>query len=262
MTTQGKENNLNMIIHPIKGDGTNLNLSSFSKSVEALKSVAGKFHCNDLRIVKLTSNSPISLTIENANDGNNAYNGSLQNIVDGLIEFLDIEKIPLNWTRSTIDAVLELLNPIGMSIGRLDISGEESSNVTLDINYKTAFKNKIEGDFVAAGMIDGMLEAVNIHGKKNALALYPSIGSDKISCEFDDEFLPDVKNMIGQYVEISGEMKYRWRDKYPHFCIVSKISVINENDLPTFSDLFKLSPNATSGVPSEKFIEGIRSEWK
>lgn len=263
MTDKEENKSLSMIIHPLKGDGVNLSLSSFSNSIDSFKKVAGKFHCNDLQIVKLTSNSPISLTVENAHNENAPiYSGSLKGILDGLVAFMDSGEIPLNWTRPTIDAVLDFLNPIGTSIGRFELFSNSEKKITLDLDYKTSFKNKIEDDFSSVGTVDGMLEAVNIHGRKNAVALYPVIGNDKIVLDFDDHHLEKIKQLIGFYVEIGGELIYRWRDKYPYRGTIESIEHIVEDGLPTFSDLYGMAKNATNGIPAEDFISGIRSERK
>lgn len=110
------------------------------------------------------------------------------------------------------------------------------------------------------GRVDGMLEAVNIHGQKNLLMLYPTIGKKKVSCEFDAALLDQVKKAIGNYVEIKGELKYQWRDKFPYHVVINKIEIIDEEKLPPFSKLFGMAPNATNGVPSEEFVARLRSE--
>lgn len=119
----------------------------------------------------------------------------------------------------------------------------------------------MQGDYSAMGTIDGMLDAVNIHGPKNLLTLYPSIGTSEITCEFDDSYLDRIKQLIGCYVEISGEMKYHRRDKYPYAGVVSEIIPVSEDDLPCFADLYGMAPNATHGVPAEEFIAKVRSAW-
>ena len=254
---QLENDKLSMVIHPLQGDGTNLAVSSFTISVDALRKVASKFRCRDMRIVNLTSNSPVTLTVADAMP----EVPSLEIFFNGLMDFRDTGEIPTAWGRAIIDGILELLAPVGKSVARFSFTNEQKK-LEIDTKYKVDFENKIQDDFASVGTVDGMLEAVNIHGKKNTVALYPTIGNSKIILEFDDHHLARIKELIGYYVEISGEMIYRWRDKYPYSGAISSIEHVKEDGLPTFKDLFGMAPNATKGIPAEDFIAGIRSEWE
>lgn len=252
------QDRLGMVIHPLQGDGTNLTVSSFTTSVDALRIVAGKFRCKDMRIVSLSTNSPVSLTVEDAAP----EVAALGIFFNGLYSFKKNNEIPDDWNRSVIDSVREFLAPVGKSVGRFSISSDGGKLIEIDAEYKVQFENKIEDDFSAVGTIDGMLEAVNIHGRNNTATLYPTIGNDKIVCEFDDQYLEKIKGLIGFYVEIGGEMTYRWRDKYPYSGVIATVEHINEEGLPTFADLYGMAPNATKGVPAEEFIARVRGEWE
>lgn len=245
-----------MVIHPLQGDEASLSVSSFTTSVDALRKAAGKFSCKDMRIVSLSTNSPVTLTVEDAVPEFPA----LHMFFEGLESFKKSGEIPAAWSRSKIDGVLDFLDPVGKSVGRFSLSSCNGREIEVDPQYKFNFKKKIESDFSSVGTVDGMLEAVNIHGKKNTATLYPTIGNDKIICEFDDRHLSSIKEMIGSYVEIRGEMMYRWRDKYPSGGRIDSIEHINEEGLPSFSDLYGMAPNATGGVPAEDFIARVRGE--
>lgn len=246
---------LNIVIHPLQGETAHLAVSSFTTSVDALRKVAAKFRCRDMRIINLSSNSPVSLTVADASP----EVPSLGMLFSGLEDFKETGEIPGAWSRSIIDGILDLLAPVGKSVGHFSLSSDKKE-IQIDLKYKVKFENKIEPDFSAVGTVDGMLEAVNVHGRKNTLTLYPTIGNDKIVLEFDDQHLEQIKQLIGFYVEISGEMFYRWRDKYPYSGTVKNIEHIDEDSLPTLKDLYGMAPNATHGVPAEDFIAGIRSE--
>lgn len=243
------------MIHPLQGDDTSLALSSFTLSVDALRKVINKFRCKDLRIVSVTSNSPITLTVADAFP----EFPSVDIFFNGLKSFKETEEIPIAWPRAIIDSVLELLAPVGKSVARFSLVADNNI-LELDTKYKMAFEEQVQSDFSAVGTVDGMLEAVNIHGKKNNVALYPIIGNNKITLDFNDAQLEKIKEHIGRYVQISGELTYRWRDKYPYTGIITKIEHVNEEGLPTFKNLFGIAPNATRGVPAEEFITRIRSE--
>ncbi len=200
------------------------------------------------------------MVISNEPPEESVINGSLSDLFAGLQEFFDAREIPSSWPRSTIDAIRSLLSPVGKSIAKFSLFSDQNKELMLDLDYKVDFENKIEGDFSSIGGVDGMLEAVNIHGKKNLLMLYPTIGKEKVSCEFDEKLLDQVKKAIGNYVEIKGELRYHWRDKFPHHAVISQVEIIDEERLSTFNQLFGMAPNATNGVPSEEFVARIRSE--
>ena len=248
-----KTERLSMVFHPLRADECNLSVSSFSSSIEGLRKAVKKFDCDDLQIISLTTNSPVAMTVEGA--------PPLSQFYGGLKDFASSGKIPATWNREKIDAVLDFLNPVGKTVGALDVkSGDDS--ITLNTQYRIEFEKSIEDDFYTVGTVDGTLEAINIHGKTNSLTIYPVIGKKRIICDFDKSFLDKIKNLIGLYVEISGEMRYRWRDKFPYKGIVSQIEAIEEDYLPTFADLYGIAPDATRSEPSEDFIARIRREWQ
>ncbi len=248
-----KTEKLSMVFHPMQGDEGSLSVSGFANGIEGLRKATSKFNCKDLTIISLSSNSPIEMTVEGA--------GPLSAFHAGLSQFMASREIPETWDRGKIDSVLDFLSPVGKSIGHLNLVSD-GKELVINSEHRIDFENSIEGDYSAVGTIDGMLDAVNIHGKKNTLTVYPNIGKNKITCEFDSAYLDKIKELIGFYVEVRGEMKYRWRDKYPYAGSVGEIEAIREDNLPSFSDLYGMAPNATNGVPAEEFIARIRSEWE
>lgn len=250
-----KHERLSIKIHPLQGDDNDLSVSSFLATIEGFKKAAGCFSSKDLKIVEITKNSPVTITLEDETHG-------LRLLYDGMCEFMRDKVIPAHWGRSLIDSVVGLLSPVGRSISKFYLLGNQDEEIKLDISYKVDFQNQIGKDYFAYGTVDGMLEAVNIHGKKNALTLYPVVGKNKITCDFSESKFDEVRRLIGSYVEVSGEMKYLWRAKHPTHVKVDKITLIEEDHLPTFADLYGMAPNATKGVPSEDFIARIRGEWK
>ena len=104
---------LSMIIHPLQGDDASLTVSSFTTSVDSLRKVAGKLRCRDMRIISLTSNSPVTLTVADAMP----EVPSLGMLLNGLKDFKETGEIPLAWGRSVIDAQ-ELVSLFSFCSGR------------------------------------------------------------------------------------------------------------------------------------------------
>lgn len=244
---------LSVVFHPMQGDESSLSVSGFASGIDGLRKAARKFNCRNLTIVSLSSNSPVQMIVEGA--------GPLSAFHAGLSQFIKSGEIPEAWDRDKIDSVLDFLSPVGKSVGRLGLVSDHKE-IIISLEYKIDFKKSIEDDYFAVGTVDGMLDAVNIHGGKNTLTIYPHVGKTRITCEFDAAYLDQIKELIGSYIEIRGEMKYRWRDKYPYAGIVHEIGPVREDELPNFADLYGLAPNATKGVPAEEFIARIRSEWE
>ena len=248
--------NLTVVMHPLQGDDAYLTAGEFVKSLSAFRDTFIKLCDSEVSIVGLSINSPITVMFgEPENVG-----GILGGFYDGLAEVTETKEAPLHWSRAIIDEVSTILKPIGKGIAKYEVACGDDK-LLLDISYKAKFAEIIKADQVSDGTIDGMLEAVNIHGGKNVLTLYPEVGQTKVSCHFPDEKLDAIKKFIGKYVEIHGRLKHKWREKYPHEVRVEHIEVIDEDNLPSFSDLMGLAPNATHGLPSEDFIASIRSEW-
>src|SRR5690606_4181324 len=106
------------------------------------------------------------------------------------------------------------------------------------------------------------LEAINVHGKQNTFALYPVVGASRISCKFDDALLGQVRPALGKYVVITGELKYRWREKFPYEAKANAIKVLDDwEDQPSFTEILGMAPNATGGVPAEEFARKARLGW-
>lgn len=112
------------------------------------------------------------------------------------------------------------------------------------------------------GVLDGMLEQINIHLGANTFHIYPEIGPRKVTCNFPSRLYDDAIAAVGRKVEISGILRYRSGAQFPHQIAVSGIEVFpNDNELPDWEDLLGIAPNATGDLSSEAFVRELRDAW-
>ena len=138
----------------------------------------------------------------------------------------------------------------------------DDRKIVIEQYARQRVENVIEPDYTVEGTIDGMLEAVNIHGNRNQFVLYPVIGPTRVNCFFPDDMLDKVRPVLGKYAIVSGQLKYRWRENFPFEARASELEEANENEQPALSEIIGIAPNATGGERSEDFVRDIRGGWR
>ena len=136
--------------------------------------------------------------------------------------------------------------------------------VRIDEHFKRNVEEIMGPDELSAGSVTGMLEAVNFHNT-NRFTLYPSIGPKKISGTFDDPALrAKVKEAIGGFVTVFGNLRFKAWSSFPHGVIADDIDIHEpDSELPTLTELRGAFAEMTGDVDSVKFVERLRSEdWK
>ena len=111
--------------------------------------------------------------------------------------------------------------------------------------------------------IDGVLEEINIHSNPHTFKIYDaSFASAMIRCQFPKELVEKVQSALGCGVFVSGEFFYRPNAKIPHKIDVQNIEVLPRNsELPSFSDLKGVAPNALGNKTPENFVRELRDQW-
>lgn len=254
---------VSVIIRPAGGDDHSLAASDFIKQVDALRQLLALSEHRgsaDARIVGLHMNSPATVVMETV--------GADERPLDLASFFAGIEQIALSGTaprefgRPVFEALRDFAAVVGKSVRSATIE-TLGRKLVIDVEARKRIEAVFGPDTSSEGSVDGMLEAINVHGKKNTFALYPVIGAARVSCKFDDDFLPKVRPALGRYVIIRGELKYRWREKYPYEALANNIEVLEDwDDQPSFTDILGIAPGATEGVPSEEFTRNERHGWQ
>lgn len=257
-----KPDQLKVTIRPSGGDDETLSAGDFIKQVDALRQLLALSEAGggaDARIVKLHMNSPATVVMETS--GSSTSPVDLEGFFRGLEAVALGGEAPTFFERPVFDAFRDFAAVIGKSVrsATLELGGR-----TLEIDV--AARKRIEAvfgkDSSSEGGVDGMLEAINVHGKQNTFALYPVVGSSRITCKFDDVLLGQVRPALGRYVVITGELKYRWREKFPYEAKANSIEVLDDfDDQPSFTEILGMAPNATGGMPAEDFVRKARVGW-
>lgn len=250
---------VSVTIHPSGGDEEPISAVDFIKQVDALRqllSLTGSMDGSETKIVKLHMNSPATVVMEPPTHGRD-----MAIFFNGLRAVANEGAAPRDFSRPVFDAFREFAAVIGKGVrsAELHFAGEK---ICIDPAARKRIESVFGADTISTGSVDGMLEAINVHGKKNTFALYPVVGASRITCKFDDRLLQEVRPALGKYVLIEGDLKYRWREKFPFEATATKIEVMdNWNEQPSFTDIIGIAPDATSGVAPEEFVKSVRYGW-
>lgn len=250
---------VSVIITPSAETSDSLSASDFIKQVDALRellSLTGAANSDAPRITKLEMNSPALVVFEA---------DSVPTKFDQF--FADLHKVaahgeaPPYLSRSAFDTLREFSSAIGRSVAKAEIK-LPGRDIMIDIAARKRIEAAFGSDTSSEGTVDGMLEAINVHGKKNTFSLYPVVGANRIACKFNESLLDKVRPALGRYVEIRGELKYRWREKFPYEAVAVDISILPSwDEQPSFIDIVGMAPDATDGQPAEEFTRKARHGW-
>ncbi len=214
----------------------------------------------DYRVVDLKRVNPSQVTI-----GGTPKRGApdVRAIVFGQ-PFEAIDRLSAGETTGLDYDLLEDLKTISEPVGkRLQKAALSWNGYALDLTV--ALREKItkllEPHYVAAGFIQGRIEAVNVHEGANSLKLYPRIGPAKITGHFPPELRDAVGAALGRDVILNGLMKYRADGPYPFAIEIESIEEFPDaTEQPTFYDIHGLISDTADGHSSEEWLERSRKE--
>jgi hypothetical protein len=129
-----------------------------------------------------------------------------------------------------------------------------------------AKKKEVEPEeyYFEYGSVTGMLEEINVHNGKNIFQLYLH-NEKKIKCKFSPVLFEQIKQALGQYVEVYGRLKYK--DDFSHNAQpleieVTDIEIIPEDDSFTLASLRGSAEGMLGDKTSEQYVRDIRNEWE
>jgi len=132
--------------------------------------------------------------------------------------------------------------------------------ITIDGLFKKKLEALIGPDEHAEGDISGMLDALNFHNT-NKFYLYPAIGPKKITGTFAVGLRSLIKEAAGQYVTVTGRLKFKAWSPFPHGITARKIDIHDsEANLPTLTELRGAFAGVTGGLSSADFVDKLRDE--
>ena len=94
----------------------------------------------------------------------------------------------------------------------------------------------------------------------NKFYIYPSLGPKKVVCHFPEAMVLDAIKAIQHHVEVTGNLKFKHRDFFPHEVEVENLRVFPPvNELPSLMSLRGIAPNATDDLDSVAFVRKRRN---
>jgi hypothetical protein len=248
---------VSLTIHPSGGDDEPLSAADFVKQVDSLRQLLALSDPSgfEARIVRLEMNSPATVVLEASDEGD------IGKFLHGLDEVASGGEAPSQFGRPIFETLRVFASAVGAGV-RSAVIASDGKMVVVDVEARRRIESVFGQDTTSEGTADGMLEAINIHGKTNAFNLYPIVGASRISCRFTEDMLQSIKPALGRYVAVQGELKYRWRERHPYEAVVNKIEILPSwEEQPSFIDILGMAPDATGGLPSEDFVSNVRSAW-
>lgn len=254
---------VSVVIHPTGGDDKPLDAADFIKQIDALRQLLAFSESGgnaDAQIVRLHMNSPATVVMQPV--GSTPAPIDIGRFFDGLEAIALGGQAPREFNRPVFEAFKDFAAVVGKGVRSATLEAQ-GRTIVIDVAARKRIESVFGPDTSSEGSIDGMLEAINVHGKHNTFVLYPVIGAQRVSCRFDDEFLPHVRPALGKYVIIEGELKYRWREKFPFEARAKKIEILPDwESQPSFTEILGMAPGATGGISSEEFTRKQRDGWQ
>jgi hypothetical protein len=245
-------------------DNEHVRLTDFIEQLNAIKETLNELDKKlsktstttvDYKIVDLSHSSPSSVVLEAIPlDPNN--NNTVQ-IIDRFFE--GIEKINSGTAPEDFDSnMLERFGKIGKSykrrINRV-MFFRNSTSVQIGETFEAKIKQIVGEDKLYDGSVEGTLEMINLHRGVNKFNIYPIIGVQKITCHFPNKLLKDAISSVGRYINVTGKLIYKERDKFPYKIDVQSIEIYpEENELPNIFDLRGIAPDMIGNISSEEFV--------
>jgi len=242
-------------------------VSVFLKTVER---VAGMLRCIDikaaddkkpsfdLRVIGLSLDSPASVVLEQCLVRPEADRREMaaEQFIE-VMESIESEDADFLYGYELLDRASALTAPVGKQLKTLRIS-TNGALYDVDPSFREHLAKKMAPEEGCYGVIKGMLEYINIHGKQHVFRIYPDVGPDKVSCVFDMAILADARAAVGQFVEVHGELKYKVVAKYPHEMKVRELKVLAGSTAANLIDARGMFPDLTGDLTTEEYIARVR----
>lgn len=262
----------------IKGDPSDnesLRINDFINQLDAIRNTLSHLEREiaepdsspiQYRIVDLSHNSPATIVIE-------AVPGTKGKDISALVadRFVNgIKNIKSGIIPADYDSdLLESFKKIGPRIQKknrhkffsLVSIATDSEKVEVEQSLESEIESIVGPDEIMKGSVSGTLELINIHAHVNNFRIFPIVGPQKVDCHFKSAQLNNAIKGINRYVNVTGSLRYKRRDKFPYAINDAEVEVYpEENDLPSIFDLKGIAPDATGSLKSEDFVRQLRDE--
>jgi hypothetical protein len=267
--TRKKANQLVILLKGKPEDEDHVRLSDFIAQLESFRRAlmqtdriisGGEKPTAYYRVVDLHHSSPAMIAIEAVpyNRKRGHVDEIMGRFVSGLRLIQEKGELPQDYDRPALEAMKDLAARLNHSITEVFIDiANESVQVTKGIEGR--IEQIIGTDETMEGSLEGHLDSINVHNKTNLFHLYSTLGPKKVSCHFVEAKKKEALAAVGQYVNVSGTLKYKKKEHFPYAIDVASIEVYpSEDKLPLLSDLRGIAPGATGRMKSEDFVRSLR----
>jgi hypothetical protein len=163
---------------------------------------------------------------------------------------------------SMLDHLRRLVEGVGQDFDKARIFNGESS-VELDSTFENNVRRLLDEEDASYGFEEGMLEAVNIHGRNRTCWIYPRIGPQKIRCDFMAGTSEMIRENLGKYVRVEGVKYFRPNSPFAFRVAVREFDALEIGEEPSqIKDLGGIAPHATGEIDTVEFIRKLRDEWQ
>lgn len=265
----------------MKGDEADesLRLSDLIAQLDALKKVLNELDKRVsgkravslyYRVVGLSMNSPATIEVEAVS---NSASAGARRAKDkhgaAVIKRLKSDIKQVNRGRRPTDSDVELLETYK------SLSPPQNSHVTQftfesaaeAIDVSRSFEAKVEKilgpDQIENGSLVGSLEVINIHNQQNTFRIFPAVGPSSVRCRFAPALLSQAVDGIGHFVRITGELRYKSSEKFPHYMLVNKIEKLPEKPVNvSLSALRGMAKGSFGKISSADYVNKVRNgDW-
>ena len=215
------------------------------------------------RVVDISRNSPVSLTVE-AFPSDNVAVSSATPVINFFFDHL--EKLREGKVQNVNPEFVRAINKVSQnSDDRFSHISIERRGTRININKDMWYENKLveiqstSRETSSWGTIKGRVERYNNHGESNYFWLYTVIGGS-IKCEFADSLKYESAKAVERNISVSGLMTYKPEQPIPYKCKVEKIQYHEPNEQLPELRIGQFPEISDEQSPSE-YIRGIRDDW-
>lgn len=242
-------------------------LGAISKALRKIDKIVTKKNNPTVsyRIINLSHSSPAKILLEaQPIDPDVDYSDEVVDTFYNALDDISTKgKAPKDFDYHTLETFKGIGEKVRKTISSLVVSTNgHSCNITEDFPSKVQV---IQGpDEEIKGSISGKVEYINLHSGTNVFNIYPSVGTDKIKCNFPKSLLSEAIDSVNKYVTVLGKIKYKARTQFPVEIDVDKIEIRRPaKDFPRLAGLKGIAPDLTEGLSPAEFVRKMRDkEWE
>ncbi len=213
------------------------------------------------RVVNASHNSPFRVVIEPHANENTDVDAKVEEthhrFFGELARFARREHPSADLSPDAVEKMAELIQWDKKRFSRMLIHNQ-SATVELGDEIRSAAQRYLADEEFSLGQIEGLLEAINLHGTRKSFYIYPTSGPTRVKCDFQPRMKDRVRDALDHRVRITGRKHYRRNQMFPHMIEVRDLEVLNVSDIP---HLVKFAGVLPADLDTDAEIRRMRDEW-